>query len=72
MAPPLTILEDGRDGERQKHSRKMKRLRDASCLRKRETKQVRDADTQKYLLVQVTSLAGRRCTKLLTRWRLAV
>lgn len=52
MAPPL-ILEDGRDGERQKHSRKMKRLRDVSCMRKRERRQVRDSPWH--------STAGRRC-----------
>lgn len=40
MAPPLAIDEGG-DGGRQKNSRKIKRLRDASCMRKRETKQVR-------------------------------
>lgn len=40
MAPPLAA-DDGGDGGRQKNSRKLKRLRDASCMRKRETKQVR-------------------------------
>lgn len=52
MAPPLT-LEDGRDGERQKHSRKMKRLRDVSCMMKRERKQVRESPRH--------NTAGRRC-----------
>ena len=36
MAPPLAA-----DGDGQKNSRKIKRLRDVSCMRKRETKQVR-------------------------------
>ena len=40
MAPPLAA-----DGDGQKNSRKIKRLRDVSCMRKRETKQVRTLST---------------------------